>query len=270
MDLRCYYDSERGVYITGGTGFVGQNLISKLGVNNFFKKKELKTVNPNETVVHLASNIKDDRQAMLDNISMDSYVIDIMRDSGAKLIYASTNNVYTKTLNCVESDVKKSSDYYSLSKMIGEKMIEERLSDNVLIMRLADVFGSGQKHGNFFRVIENSIKSRCNLIKYGAGTKLRTYLYISDLVEYITIYLNRDLKGGGVHVENVGYQNSKSISEIIDFIASYESLGIDYIDCQECERNDLRTMKIADSVINKFTNRDFEEALSSYIRNIKD
>lgn len=47
-----------------------------------------------------------------------------------------------------------------------------------MFLRIGDVFGMNQKHGNFFKNIENSIRNELPLKLYGEGLKVQKFMFI--------------------------------------------------------------------------------------------
>jgi len=228
INLRCKYSSKLGVAITGSTGYIGTRLINLINTDDF-ETIAFENIKESSIIIHLASNISSTREAMLENIATDTYVLEIANLKHKGLIYASTNNVYPFSIDCRTHDSTRINNYYSASKIIGERLFTDLSQLPCIVIRIPDVFGVRQRHGNFFRAIEYSILNETPLIQYGSGYKRRTYIHIDELCEIIKFLLKNFIKKEkNTSILNVGYNDSASISEILNTVSMLTGLKIEF------------------------------------------
>lgn len=270
MDLRCKYSPALGIAITGATGFIGNKLVATFDVNDF-EPRPFEAVDAGSIIIHLAADVSPTRDAMLKNIAIDAFVLEAVNAKHKGLIYASGNNVYPYALNCRIAELQRFNDYYAASKIFGEKLFAEWATVPTVSVRIADVFGVGQRHGNFFKAIEQAVRAGMPLIQYGKGLKRRTYIHVQELCGMLRfIALNRLIISQPGDVLNLGYFDSASIAEIMNEVVDLTGASITQtplkIDATEC---DFRTMKV--STLNGYTPYwpSFREALSAYVNEIR-
>jgi len=187
--------------ITGGTGYIGKKLVQQLrkknsnvysiGIEdlnllnygdtlNFLKENNIKKI------IHLGWSMNNGNSAIYDNIEAMSNLIKSCEEIQIeKFIFASTNNVYgTKIKNVPFSEEDRLSpdinNKYGISKYIGEKLAIYTLEKKCCIIRIADVYGPGQNHGNLIKAIISNVENKENIKLYGKGERERDYIYIDD------------------------------------------------------------------------------------------
>jgi nucleoside-diphosphate-sugar epimerase len=270
MDLRCKHSPKLGVAITGATGFIGSRLVDVFGAGDF-EATAFENIGTGAVVVHLAADVSPTREAMLANIAADTYLLEIVNQKHKGLVYASSNNVYPYALDCRINEFTRCNDYYSVSKILCEKLVSEWAKVPSVSVRIADVFGVGQRHGNFFKAIEQSVRMGKPLKQYGQGLKRRTYIHVQELCEMLKfIALNHLPHAQPGLVFNLGYEDSASIAEILGMVSSMTSLEV-IKNSLEGDRPwfDVRTMQT--SILHPYVPRwgSFCEALAAYVDQIK-
>lgn len=149
-----------------------------------------------------------------------------------KFIFISTNNVYGIKNNCnlfVEEEVLNvdKNNKYGISKYIGEKLVSYTLQEKSCIVRIADVYGPNQNHGNLIKGIISNIENKENLKLYGEGKRQRDYIYIDDVIQGLEFIYENNLKG----VYNLGTGIGTSVKEIINIVLRIcqNKIGLDHI-----------------------------------------
>lgn len=270
MDLRCKYSPSLGVAVTGSTGFIGSQLLNTFKVADF-KAIPVELIEDAAVIIHLAADVSSTRHAMLTNIAIDTFLLEVVNQKHKGLIYASSNNIYPYALDCRINEFPRCNDHYAASKIFGEKIYSEWTKVPTVSVRIADVFGVGQRHGNFFKAIERSIQTEASLQQYGRGLKRRTYIHIQELCEslkFIALHGLEDRQPS--RSVNLGYADSASIAEILDMVSELTCLTITNIPLEvEKSQFDVRTMQ--PSLLNGYTPcwGSFREALSAYVDKIK-
>ena len=216
---------EKSVLISGYKGYVGSSLLHNLPIQPVNKISNEKI----DVFIHLgavanASSIS----ALKQNILTDSEVVLFCKENRIRLIYASGNNVYPLEQDCDEETTPLfASDYYALSKIVGENLC--RLTDglNYVVLRFGDIFGKNQRHGNLFHALQNSTSSRQPLKLYGKGLKTRNYIYIKELVRILRFFIrNENLSEKAF---NVCFGTPFSVAEILSLLAQKTHLPIENI-----------------------------------------
>jgi len=244
MNLRCKYSAGYRIAVTGSTGYVGSKFLESFETSDFVET-DFTQLPAGSLIVHLAANMNNTGSALSENTLIDTLVLEQVNEKHRGLIYASTNNVYPYALNCRTGDKLRCNDYYSASKVFGEKLFEDLIRVPFVSVRIADVFGVGQKHGNFFKAIEQGIRQKSSLAQYGAGLKRRTYVHITELVQLLKWIATDGFDlASTTRVLNTGYPDSASIAEIVALAA--ELTGLEVINKHietDLSAFDVRTMQ---------------------------
>jgi UDP-glucose 4-epimerase len=202
------------ILITGGSGFIGRNLVEPLTKNHKVlapTHKELELLDENavknylkkhkfDIVIHGAvrpghRNAKDPSNQLYNNLRM---FFNIIRNSESfgKMIFLSSGAVYdaSKILSKVqESDFDASVpiDEHGFSKYIIAKHIEK--SDNIVELRIFGIFGKYEDYA--IRFISNAIcKTIFDLPITIKQNRKFDYLFVDDLIPVIDYFIEN--KGG--------------------------------------------------------------------------
>ena len=271
--------------ITGGTGYIGKKLVQQLEKKyspiHSVGIEELNLLNYTDTlnflkdnniteVIHLGWSMENENKAIYDNIEA---LINLIRACDLvkieKFIFASTNNVYgTSGNSCLfsENDIPKPDDAnkYGISKYIGEKLINYTLKEKSCIIRIADVYGPGQTHGNLIKAIVSNVENKENLKLYGKGKRERDYIYIDDVIRGIEFIYENNLTG----TYNLGTGVGTNIKKIVDIVLKIcqNMIGFDYI---KVEKEDTSKVILNIEKLKKlgfYSNITIEEGLKKILR----
>ena len=197
-----------------------------------------KSVRGHDVVVHLAARINVDEsvaspRSFVDvNVVGTSNVLEAVRQTGARLIFASTCEVYgyAEESNVGEDAGLRPHSPYAASKAGADRLCFAYYMSyglDVTILRPCNVYGERQKFGKGGAVIPifaSRAASGKPLTVFGTGTQRREYIHVKDLVGAYDLALRRrDLKGEAL---NVGTGEAPSIQEIADFIADKMEVSI--------------------------------------------
>ncbi|WP_122751472.1 NAD-dependent epimerase/dehydratase family protein [Pseudomonas atacamensis] len=269
MNLRCKYSAGYRIAVTGSTGYVGSKLLESFETPDFVETDFAK-LPAGSLIVHLAANMNNASSALSENTLIDTFVLEQVNEKHRGLIYASTNNVYPYALNCSTNDTLRCNDYYSASKVFGEKLFEDLIRVPFVSVRIADVFGIGQKHGNFFKAIEQGIRQKTCISQYGAGLKRRTYIHIADLAELLKWIATDGFDlASTTRVLNTGYADSASIAEIVALAAGLTGLEVINKSIEhDLSAFDVRTMR--PTILPSYTPQwsSFKSAFTAYVEEI--
>lgn len=251
------------VSVTGYRGFVGRSFLA----GRPWKARPLYECSP-RVVIHLAAKVENTLQAFQTNLALDAEIAAFCVARQATLIYASSNNVYSRAENCSESDLVHHDDYYSLSKIAGETLITSGALGKLdyVVLRIADVFGLGQRYGNLFKAIATNIATQTPLKLYGQGTKTRSYIYIKDLVGVLDFAVTNFRNFNGVC--NICYEEPATVKDLVERVSSLAGLPIEPVDSPDVK--DIRTMrngKLLDAGY-RFTFT-LDTALADYVREVR-
>ena len=197
-----------------------------------------KTVRGHDVVVHLAARINVDESiaspsSFLDvNLGGTMNVLDAVRQTGARMIYASSCEVYgfsDGSLLDEDAELRPHSPY-AASKAGADRMCfayHKSYGVDVTIVRPCNVYGERQKSGQGGAVIPifASLAAKGESLRlFGSGDQRREYIHVTDLVEaYDLIAQRKDLAGVAV---NVGTGETPAIKEIAGFIADKTGVSV--------------------------------------------
>lgn len=188
-----------------------------------------------DIVYHLAANSDIQKGGRMPSVDfndtfMTTYsVLELMRRNNIKnLFFSSTSAIYgDKQMLLTENlgDLKPIS-YYGGAKYASEGFISSYtfMNDlNTVIFRFPNVIGPNLTHGVIYDFVKKLRNNPNELEILGDGTQTKPYLYVTDLVEAITMFtLDMDIKKG-VEVYNAGVETATSVTTIANIVC--EELG---------------------------------------------
>lgn len=273
-DLRCFYSDTLRVAVTGATGFIGQCVVDTS--NDVFSPRDFDDVPPETVIIHLASAVSASRatpQDVASTVLIDMHVVNAVRERHVALVYASGNNVYPFSIDCRVEDSMRCHDVYGAAKVFAEHLVRDLLNKPFSIVRIGDVFGRGQRHGNLFRAMEKAIREQSPLQKLGPGLKRRSYIYAPELALLLLDLATRLQDGQSVPpCINACYPESPSVGELVDLVAEKAGLTVTQVEMAQMPTNawtDIRTMRPGPfgAYLPRWSS--LETALASYVHDVK-
>lgn len=239
------------IFVTGGTGFIGNaivqclsknanNKIFVLGTNNELKLPvncfyyDYKNFNVNNFLIknkidilyHQAANNntqdKNKKQMLFDNYYYFCDFFDKFYENGCKkYIYASSCAVYgnSKSPYVENSTELNPLTYYGLSKKLFDQFAMNFYSDaSVVGLRYSNVYGFNESHKShrasmIYQMI-NNLKKNKNQKLFKDGSQSRDWVFIDDVVLANLLALNYS----GTAIFNCGSGISTSFLEIFNFL----------------------------------------------------
>lgn len=172
------------ILVAGGRGFIGSKLCSLFESHDIaYDVSDLKDGtgigqypidgSKYDVIVLLAANLNHDDEMYRHNLAIYEWAI----KQTAHIIYTSSAAVYAdNTERHTEDDPTPAPTWYGKSKLLGETMIKEHLS-NYTILRLANVYGNGDGNGAI------DIFKRGGRYIYGTGDDVRDYVSVRVVTE---------------------------------------------------------------------------------------
>ena len=197
------------------------------------------TVRSQDVVVHMAAHINVDesvatpRQYLEVNLGGTLNVLEAIRQSEVRLIYASSREVYG---HANHSPVPEHAELrplspYAVSKAGADRMCfayHKSYGLDITVVRSCNIYGERQKAGQGGAVIPifaSLAASGKPLSVFGTGSQQREYMHVKDLVSaYDLVLQHNDLSGA---VLNLGTGETPSVKEIAEFIS--DKMGVSII-----------------------------------------
>ncbi|MGY5151473.1 MAG: NAD-dependent epimerase/dehydratase family protein [Candidatus Nitrosopumilus sp. bin_6a] len=200
------------VLLTGGTGFIGRNLVSylkskKISVDNidreflksdkqlneYIKSKQSKMKQNYDALVHLAAELDDSSKKLISvNVNLTKRLLKMcLKNQINRFIFASSHLVYGKTeyLPIDENHPTKPKTNYGKSKLMAENFCRKFSNDNdieVSILRISSVFGNGQNENYVIpRMLNNAFVKNIILHKFSNGFQLMDLVHVDDVSKAI-------------------------------------------------------------------------------------
>lgn len=236
------------ILVTGTSGFIGSYLldalIEKYGSNNIIALTSKPTEKCNfilhnnyqfdkeifvksgfdaiETIIHAGaftpkkSSESNNIEGSNSNIYATTKLIESNLPKLKKFIFLSTLDVYSYDNPITELSPVNPVSLYGQSKLYCEKMLSSWSQQNntaVLTLRIGHVYGPGEeKYQKLIPLVMKQIINNLSIKIYGSGTDVRTFIYITDVIN--SILKSIELESSNETINIVGNEQI-SINDLI-------------------------------------------------------
>jgi UDP-glucose 4-epimerase len=189
-------------------------------------------------VFHLQANadvrfgLEDPRRDLQQNTIATSNVLEAMRAEGVQRIaFSSTGSVYGEPNvfpTPEDAPFPVQTSLYGASKLAGEGLIAAYAAGygfTGLIFRFVSILGERYTHGHVFDFYCALKRDPTRLRVLGDGRQEKSYLYVGDCIEAILTAAEGHEAKPGVHIYNLGTQETVVVEESVALIA--EHLGLE-------------------------------------------
>ncbi len=279
------------ILVTGGTGFIGRNLIEILlrnqaeviSCNRRGKIKGTTSINVDLTksdysflnginldyAVHLAAfsspkrSINEKEVISLNVESTRKFFEALRKKDIKKAIFMSSAVVYAKSNSPLREDsmLEQNPGIYAKSKILAEKSISEIENLHLIIFRLSNGYGPKQQWREEEKptlipelIRDSIIKGRMTVIDI---SPVRDFIYVDDISNAIIAALQSDYTG----VLNLGSGKGKSIGEVVMLVGNLTKRPIHYINRETHNSRVTLDIQKTSSVLNWEPRISLEEGL---------
>jgi len=238
-------NNKKRILVLGGTGFIGSRLVAKLqeegmfvnllvfdNPSESFSKKNTtifkgditdekaleKAVKNSDIIINLVGSFNKDFYYSL-NVAGSANLLSVCKEFShiKKIIFISSEAVYGDYAGrpYKEKDIPKPTTEYGFSKYLAEQICQfysQKYNIPVIILRLANTYGPGQKVGVISECINSALQNRPFKI-HKTGRQRRDFLYVDDAVDGMVRSIDYPVKG--FEVFNISGDKTYSLLEMI-------------------------------------------------------
>lgn len=235
-------------FVTGDRGFIGTNLIRRLGDKieivktaysgsgriDILKRTQIIMPENTDVIIHLASktsilnSILDPYQTYLNNLLGTLNILDIAKEFNVSKIVNISTYVYgtPQYLPIDELHPLNPHSPYTKSKVLAEtlcKYYSEDYKIDIVTIRPFYIYGPSQSEATFLPSIIKQINESRKVTLSNRDTK-RDFLFINDFIDLVFKIL-LDFPHG-YNVYNAGSGKSHSLEEIVEIISNIMNINI--------------------------------------------
>ena len=141
------------IILIGYKSFIQKNLYNYLKKNYSVKKLKFKEVKKKniqgyDVIINCSNSKNFFNKKYAKKYDRNLKIAEIVKKTGAKFYFLSSRQVYSQKLYLTEKSKIEPSNIYSKNCVISEKSCKKILKNNLLILRLSNVFGLENKRKN--------------------------------------------------------------------------------------------------------------------------
>lgn len=228
---------DKRIIVIGGSGFLGQSIVSKLKqnqYNNIFigdiqspkyittatfvyidlldSKNVDAVIKDVDIVINCAGQITQPINLCLqiNTVGLDNLINAVALVPTKKIIHISTVTVYGSSELVNEESPLNPETPYATIKAVAEFSFQKLLNQNYVILRIPNLFGPNQTKGIIEYLLRSSIGDK-KLVFNNGGDLLRHYLHIEDCSIAIISALEKEVNG----IFNIPAIESKTVLDLI-------------------------------------------------------
>lgn len=270
------------ILITGISGFLGRNLISKLSEYELygldiqkevldgvkvFGSDNIEDIEINFDVViicHAAvasgTTVLSNKILFDVNVSLTEKIVNKFND--AFIVYISTASIYDINLDIVyEKSIINPQSQYAISKYWGEKVVLNNKKSTII--RLSSLYGIGMKENTLIPNYINQALQNKVIQVWGKGERVQNYIHVSDVAKVIHLIIQNQQKFCGKLLLGVSKKEYSNL-QIAQIIAKLTQSEIQFINDDYsksfCYNNNYTT-----NLLNWEIDTSIEERLQNYI-----
>ena len=158
--------------------------------------------------------------AALVNVVGTTRIAEAAAETGARVVYASTWEVYGKPQHePIDEDHPCSPDHpYSITKLAGERMLlaaDEFQGVPVVALRLGTAYGSGMRANSVFRLFIDKARRGEPIEIQGDGSQSRQFTHASDIARAFGLACRSDLHGLALNTLTTEQISIKQLAELV-------------------------------------------------------
>jgi len=154
------------------------------------------------------------------NVTGSANVAEAARQVGARVVYASTWEVYGRPrYEPIEEGHPREPDHpYNITKLAGESLLlaADRLQDvPVLALRLGTAYGTGLRPNSVFRIFIDRAQRGQPILIQGDGSQARQFTHTADIARAFSLASRSELRGMALNVVAPDPISIKQLAELV-------------------------------------------------------
>lgn len=154
------------------------------------------------------------------NVTGSANVAEVARRVGARVVYASTWEVYGRPRYepIDESHPREPDHPYNITKLAGESLLlaADHLQDvPVLALRLGTAYGTGLRPNSVFRIFIDRARSGEPILIQGDGSQARQFTHTADIARAFSLACRSNLRGMALNVVAPDPISIKQLAELV-------------------------------------------------------
>lgn len=282
----------KNILITGGSGFIGTNLLelfnrkkhlkvtsldkldSKFRFKNInYVKSDLKNFEFGskisqkiDCVIHLAAETRvvesenNPQKFYNENINKTINFFFKCKNHGVKqfIFFSTAGAISGNTTYASELSKENPLSFYGLSKQITEKLLKyfgKKYNIKITIVRLSNVYGKySLNKSSFIHLFIKKLKKKEKLEIYGDGKQTRDFIYAEDIAKIINKIIDKKMNDTFILASGKSYSLNYVISKINSL--KKNNIKIFYLKPRstEVKKSSFNNKKILNKINLKFTN----------------